>query len=119
MFELGRVYLVPTRTLASHDKIVICCIEPDRFIWINSAPNQRRPEAQVPIGENEHSALTHDSFIDLSRITTFLPSELEQAEPRDMISPVIAQRIIVALASVVTLTVGQSKQIAEAFAKIV
>lgn len=118
MFEVGRVYIVPTRTLANHDKIVICCIEPDRFIWINSQPNRRRPEAQVSIAAHEHGALTHDSYIDLSRITTFPPWELEDAEPRDMISANVARRIIAGLTSVVTLTQGQIQQITESFSKI-
>lgn len=119
IFEVGRVYVVPTRTLANHNKIVICCIEPDRFIWINTQPNRRRPEAQVQIAENEHTALTHDSYIDLSRITTFPPHELDAAEARDMISPAVAQRIIAGLADVVTLTPGQIQSISDALSRIV
>jgi hypothetical protein len=105
-FEVGRVYIVPTRTLAPHDKIVICCLLPELFFWINSAANRRHPAAQCPIAVSElPTVLRHDSVIDLSRVTTFPPNELAGAQPREQLPPDVVARIVQHLtAGVPTLT---------------
>jgi hypothetical protein len=92
---VGHVYIVHT-TLSNppKDKITICiCASDNLFFWINTKP---RPHGigQMHLKAADHTALTHDCFLDCSRMTTFQPYEMEGAMHREPISRDLAQRIV-------------------------
>ncbi len=92
---LGHLYVVSTTlTRPPKDKLAICvCSERNLFVWINTNP---RPHGvgQFKIVGNSHNALTHDSHLDCSRLTTFLPAELQAAQDRGPISNALALAIL-------------------------
>lgn len=92
---VGHVYIVYTSLARPpKDKITICLCSSERlFFWINTKP-QRHGIGQFPLTPNDHSALTHDCFLDCSRVTTFAPKEMAAAEHRGPISVNLAKRII-------------------------
>jgi len=94
----GHVYIIRT-TLARppKDKITICvCAAENLFFWINSKP-QRHGVGQIELTATDHSALTHDCFLDCSRVTTFSQREMNAAQHRGCISAALAERIVLAL----------------------
>lgn len=96
----GHVYVVFT-TLARppKDKITLCiCAAENLFFWINTAP-QRHGIGQLPLVAADHAALTHDCHLDCSRVTTFLPGELDGAQPRGPVSPQLASKVVELLAN--------------------
>ena len=98
--NVGEVYVVFT-TLARppKDKITLCvCTAQNLFVWINTLPN-RSGIGQFPLGPSDHSALSHDCFLDLSRMTTFSAAELASARGRGPISRALAARILAFVAS--------------------
>ncbi len=92
---LGHVYVVPTAlTKPPKDKLTICvCIEQNLFMWFNTRPRSHG-HGQLFIEAAEHPALTHDCYLDCSRVTSFPPRELAAALQRDRISAALAVRII-------------------------
>lgn len=93
--NLGHLYVVHT-TLSKppKDKLVICvCAEANLFMWINSL---ERPhgDGQMPLVQNEHSALSKACFLDCSRVTTFRPHELAAAQDRGKISAALNEKIV-------------------------
>jgi len=92
---LGHVYVVPTTlTKPPKDKLTICvCVDQSLFVWFNTKPRSHG-HGQLPIAATEHPALTHDCYLDCSRVTSFPPRELAAAQQRDRISAALAARII-------------------------
>jgi hypothetical protein len=95
--EVGHVYVVRTvLTKPPKDKITICvCAAENLFLWINTKP---RPHGvgQFAMAMADHAALTHDCYLDCSRVTTF-SAELATALHRGPISKALASRIVVFL----------------------
>lgn len=94
----GHLYVIHT-TLASppKDKLTICiCAADTLFVWINTEA-RRHGVGQFPLKKGDHSALSHDCHLDLSRVTTFPPRELSKALDRGVISSDLADRILRAL----------------------
>jgi hypothetical protein len=64
----------------------------------------------------EHPALSHDCFLDLSRLTTFQHREIDTAQTRGPLSNEVRARIIDTLAEgVPTLTPMQQQTLRKAF----
>ena len=93
--NVGHLYVVNTTlTRPPKDKLVICvCPASKLFIWINTLPRQHGV-AQLQLAAVDHGALTHECYLDCSRVTTFLKHELDAALDRGRISPALAQRIV-------------------------
>jgi hypothetical protein len=92
---VGHVYVIHT-TLARppKDKITVCiCAAENLFFWINTNP-QRHGIGQLPMTAADHAALSHDCFLDCSRVTTFAKRELESARARGAISARLASRVV-------------------------
>lgn len=93
--NVGHVYVIHT-VLARppKDKITICISAAENlFFWVNTKP-RRHGIGQLALVAEDHSALTHDCFLDCSRVTTFAGVELAAAQHRGAISPVLARRIV-------------------------
>lgn len=91
----GDVYVIYT-ALANppKDKLTVCiCATENLFFWINTNP-RRHGVGQFPLVAADHGALTHDCFLDCSRVTTFSQHELHGAQHRGSISVGLAQRIV-------------------------
>jgi hypothetical protein len=92
--EVGHVYVVYTvLTKPPKDKITVCvCAAESLFLWINTKP---RPHdiGQFALTAKDHAALTHDCYLDCSRVTTF-GTELASALHRGQISRTLAIRIV-------------------------
>lgn len=99
MLAAGDVLLVYClRITPPHDKFVICvCPEREWFFFINSKP-RHEADAQVRIEPYQLAFLDHPSWVDTSKIVTFLSDELVPAK-RDRrrhkgpLSPMLRQRI--------------------------
>lgn len=78
-------------------KIALCiCAAENLFFWINSN-RQRHAVGQILLMANEHGALSHDCFLDCSRVTTFRPDELSNARDRGPISVDLALGVVTML----------------------
>jgi hypothetical protein len=62
------------------------------FLWINTKPAPHNV-GQFALTATDHGALTHDCFLDCSRVTTFA-EELGSARHRGPISEALAARIV-------------------------
>lgn len=91
----GHVYVIySSLTRPPKDKITVCiCATENLFFWINTKP-QRLGIGQLALTATDHAALTHDCFLDCSRVTTCSQHELEKAQHRGPISTVLARRIV-------------------------
>ena len=91
----GHIYIVyTTLTKPPKDKITLClCADENMFFWINTDPRQHRV-GQFALTAADHDALSHDCFLDCSRVTTFSPFELDTTRHRGIISAALAQRIV-------------------------
>jgi len=92
----GHVYVIHTIIAKPpKDKITVCiCAADNLFFWINTNP-QRHGVGQLPLVAADHSAaLTHDCFLDCSRVVTHPQNELDAALHRSAISPALARRIV-------------------------
>ncbi|NDK47883.1 hypothetical protein [Rhizobium laguerreae] len=78
----------------SKDKITLCvCASDNLFFWINT--NARaHGVGQLQLTATDHQALTHDCFLDCSRLTTFPAHELRSAQDRGIISSQLAKGIV-------------------------
>jgi hypothetical protein len=93
--NLGHVYVVYT-TLARppKDKITICvCAVNGFFLWINTEPRQHGI-GQFPLARADHACLTHDCFLDCSRVIVHSEAEIAAAAQRGPISKDLATRIV-------------------------
>jgi hypothetical protein len=92
--EVGHVYVVYTvLTKPPKNKIILCvCAAENLFLWINTKP---RPHdvGQLALTATDHDALTHNCYLDCSRVTTFT-AELASALHRGPISETLAARIV-------------------------
>jgi hypothetical protein len=91
----GDVCVVRT-TLARtpKDKLAICiCGTDSLFFWINTEA-RRDGIGQLALQAADHIALSHDCYLDCSRVTTFLAHELRAAQHRGPISEELADRIV-------------------------
>lgn len=91
----GHIYVIYT-TLARppKDKITLCiCAAENFFFWINTN-SQRHGIGQLQLSAAYHRALSHDCFLDCSRVTTFRQYELDAAQNRGSISPELARRVV-------------------------
>jgi hypothetical protein len=82
--ECGHVCVVFTTLTRPQpkEKIVLCICEQDNlFVWFNTDA-QQHGAGQLKCVRDDHPALTHDCYLDLSRVTTFLPREISNAKPR-------------------------------------
>lgn len=95
MIIAGHVYVVyTTLTRPPKDKITVCvCAADNLFFWVNTEP-RRGGIGQIALTATDHQALTRNCFLDCSRVTTFLQSELDAAQPRGPVSSQLAQRIV-------------------------
>lgn len=91
----GHVYVVYTALARPpKDKLTVCvCAADNLFFWINTRP-QRHNIGQLPLVAADHEALSHDCFLDCSRVTTFSAIELGSAQHRGAISSDLARRIV-------------------------
>lgn len=91
----GHVYIVfTTLTKPPKDKITLCvCASENLFFWINTQP-QRHGVGQFQLCTSDHAALSHDCFLDLSRVTFFQDSALDPERDRGCISRELAGRIL-------------------------
>jgi hypothetical protein len=93
--NVGRVYVVRT-TLSRppKDKLTICiCSNEHLFFWIITEPRSHGV-GQLSLLATDHPAFSHDCYLDCSRVTTFLPLELNAAQSRDPISADLAAKIV-------------------------
>lgn len=92
---LGSIYVVNTALARpAKDKITLCiCAADNLFFWINTKP-QVHGIGQFQLIAADHKALTHDSFLDCSRLTTFPAHELNAAQNRGVISSHLAKAIV-------------------------
>ena len=91
---VGFVYVVET-ALANpqKEKITLCvCAADNLFFWFNTNP-ARHGVGQLPLDKDDHHYLTHDCFLDCSRVTTFPSHELDEAKPISLISKDLASKI--------------------------
>src|SRR5580658_5264638 len=90
------MYMSSTRTSRpAKDKITICICETELlFFWINTEPRSHGI-GQFLLQQRDHAALSHDCYLDCSRVTTFPAHELRAAEHRRAISRELASRIVV------------------------
>ncbi|MBJ6122693.1 hypothetical protein [Sphingomonas mollis] len=78
----------------SKDKIVVCVgNNPPIFFWVNTDP-RFHGIGQMRLSGNDHTALTHDCYLDCSRVTTFPAHELRAARQRDPITTDLADAIV-------------------------
>jgi hypothetical protein len=91
----GHVYVVyTTLSRPPKDKLTVCiCAAESLFFWINTKP-QSHGNGQLELHQTDHGALTHDCYLDCSRVTTFSAHELQTARNRGPISCDLAQRIV-------------------------
>lgn len=83
----------------------------DLFLWFNTEPRKR--PAQMSVSPREAPVITRDCFLDCSRVTTFPPRELKQAEHQGCASAAFLQRVAQMIEDkAVTLTTGQRRSIA-------
>lgn len=96
---LGSVYIVNTALARpAKDKITLCiCAADNFFFWINTKP-QVHGVGQFQLTAADHNALTHDCYLDCSRLTTFPGHELKIAKDRGVISSQLAKAIVEFLA---------------------
>jgi len=93
--KVGHVYIVNTiLSRPKKDKITLCvCAADNLFMWLNTEP-RARGVGQFKLQSDDHTALSHDCYLDCSRVTTFPQSELNNSIERDVISPQLAKRIV-------------------------
>lgn len=91
----GHVYVIYTALARPpKDKLTVCiCGNEKMFFWVNSDP-RRHGVGQFALAAADHSNLTHDCFLDCSRVTTFSQHELDGAQHRGPISADLAQRLV-------------------------
>jgi hypothetical protein len=92
----GEIYIVHTALTkpAPKDKIVLCiCAVDNFFVWINTKA-AAHGIGQFPLHEPDHGSLNRDCFLDLSRVTTFPPRELANAQARGPINADLAGRLL-------------------------
>lgn len=92
---VGHIYVIDTALARPpKEKITVCiCTSDNLFFWINTKP-ARHGDGQLPLSKGEHFYLTHDCFLDCSRVTSFPPDELNAAKHIGPISREMAQRVI-------------------------
>jgi|GEM_PF-1541267 len=96
--KVGHVYIVETvLTKPPKAKFALCvCIAHGYFVWINTkvAPHGND---QIALEAGIHELVTHDSFLDLSRVVVHSTAELEDAKEFPCISRDLRDRIIAAI----------------------
>ncbi len=92
--ETAHVYVVMTTlTKPPKEKIVLClCQSACLFFWFNTKA-QAHGVGQLPCCADDHPSLSRDCYLDLSRVTTFLPAEIEAALHRGPISSEFRKKI--------------------------
>jgi len=107
----GEVYIIYGSWLTDpHDKISLC-IEHNFhwFFWFNSS--QPISGVGVPAYAGEHSAITHNCFLDIGKVLTFPPSDLQTARARGPLADPLRARVIAALQKpILTITDAQRRQ---------
>lgn len=93
--KVGYVYIVNTvLTNPPKEKFAVCvCVEPDYFVWINSAPRHHGID-QLPLAAGCHSLVIRNSVLDLSRIVAHPPAELVTAREFDCLDKSLCQTIV-------------------------
>jgi hypothetical protein len=100
LVEVGNVYVIRTTLTKPRpkDKIVVCiCSESNLFVWFNSLPKSHGEGQLACTAKGHPQALNKDCYLDLSRVTTFLPHELEAARDRGALSAECRGRICAAV----------------------
>ena len=94
VIQVGHIYIVSTNlTRPPKDKITLCiCSTDNYFLWFNSEA-RIHGVGQFIVTEADHVALTKNSYLDCSQVTTFPPGELASAQPRGVISRTLAKRL--------------------------
>jgi hypothetical protein len=104
------------RAAGIKEKIVLCVCAGDDygnmlFFWFNT-DRARHGIGQLPVQPTQAPGLTHDCFLDLSRVTTFPPAELKNAEDRGTASRELLFEVINALSQGIrTLTQRQTNSV--------
>ena len=93
--NVGHVYVVHTSLARPpKDKLTVCIsVSENLFFWINTQP-AHHGLGQLPLEARDHSALTHDCYLDCSRITMFSAAELTTARHRGPLSRALVERIV-------------------------
>ena len=93
--KVGHVYIIDTvLTKPPKAKFAVCvCVANGYFLWINTkaAPHGRD---QMALVAGCHQLVTHDSFLDVSRVVAHPPIELDEAREFACITKEIRDRII-------------------------
>lgn len=92
--NIGSVYVLYTALSKPPKNKIVLCVgnDPPLFFWINTLP-RFHGIGQMQLAGADHSALTHDCYLDCSRVTTFPTHELRDAEERDPITTMLADAI--------------------------
>jgi hypothetical protein len=119
LVERGRVYIIFTTLTRPKpkEKIVLCvCENEELFVWFNTHA-QPHGVGQLQCTRSDHPALTHDCYLDLSRVTTFRAAEIANAQPRAPIPDELKKKICsMVRAGIPTLAPRYTKLILENFA---
>jgi hypothetical protein len=93
--KVGQVCVIRTSlSRPPKEKLTLCiCASENLFFWLNTDP-RTHGIGQLALAASDHQALSHDCYLDCSRVTTFPPSELKAAAMRDVISVELARRIV-------------------------
>ncbi len=91
----GHIYVIDTALARPpKEKITLCiCAADNLFFWINTKP-PRQADGAFPLAGDDHHYLTHNCYLDLSRVTTFPQSELDSAKHIGPISDDLACRVV-------------------------
>jgi hypothetical protein len=93
--KVGQVCVVKTSlSRPPKEKLTLCiCADENLFFWLNTDA-RTHGIGQFALAASDHPALSHDCYLDCSRMTTFPPLELRAAAKRDVISVDLAGRIV-------------------------
>lgn len=94
-------------------KLALCvCSESNWFLLINTLP-RFHGVGQMPLAEDDHIALTHECYMDCSKLFSFPVAERAASRDRGVISEEIADKLIefVETENIITLTLDQKVKI--------
>ena len=81
----------------------------DLFVWFNTDPRKKRP-AQKSVTAQEAPGITHDCFLDCSRVTTFPARELKGAEHQGCASAEFRKRVAQTVEEQATTLTGMQRK---------
>lgn len=98
--KLGHIYIINTAIAnPQKEKFAICVGVVEKFfVWINTLPRPHGKD-QLPITSGCHELVTHDSFIDLSRVVIHDGWEFDDAKEFSQIDKTLCTAILNALSA--------------------